>query len=354
MTWKPFAADDPAVPMNYLGFVFRTLGKDGYEVETLLAETGLTAKQLEDPDFRCDFWSARRFYNNAIALTNDPHLGLKLAQRFDINYIGLPAYSAMNAACLDEALAVLNRFLFLTFPAVEFTFPDGEVEPQTGEVAVRLCPKLEFGDITYFVFCSGLVICESICRQALRTPQGALRGELAITEPEGWGDIAPFLNFPVRFNAPEHRLFFPADLLHEPLPGADPINHKWLVGLCEQFAAEASFETTVDIQVVTFLKTYPNLSVSMSEVATALGYSERSLRRQLERCGVSFRRLMDQVRETRARWMLANTSKTVEAIAYELGFETSSNFARSFKRWTGVTPREFRESQRLRGNFGQK
>jgi AraC-like DNA-binding protein len=63
---------------------------------------------------------------------------------------------------------------------------------------------------------------------------------------------------------------------------------------------------------------------------------------------------MDQVRETRARWMLANTSKTVEAIAYELGFETSSNFARSFKRWTGVTPREFRESQRVRGNFGQK
>lgn len=354
MTWKLFAADDPVVSMNYFGFVFRTLGKDGYEVETLLAGTGLTAEQLEDPNFRCDFWSARRFYNNAISLTNDLHLGLKLAQRFEINYIGLPAYAAMNAACLDDTLEVLNRFLFLTFPAVEFTFPDDEVELQTGEVAVRLRPKLEFGDITYFVFCSGLVICDSICRQALRTPQGASRGELAITEPEGWGDAAPFLNFPVRFDALEHRLFFPADLLHQPLPGADPINHKWLVGLCEQFAAEASFETTVDIQVVTFLKARHNLGVSMSEVATALGYSERSLRRQLERCGVSFRKLMDQVRETRARWMLANTSKSVEAIAHELGFDTSSNFARSFKRRIGITPKEFRDSQRGRGALGQK
>lgn len=354
MMRKPFAADDPAVPMNYLSFVFRTLGKDGYDVETLLAGTGLTIEQLEDPNFRCDFWSHRRFYKNAIALTNDPHLGPRLAQQFETNYIGLPAYAAMNAASLRDALEVLNRFLFLTFPAIEFTFPDEEVEPHNGEVAIRLRPKLEFGDITYFVFCSGLIVCDGICRQTLRTPQAASRAELALTEPEGWGDATSFLNFPIRFDALEHRLFFPADLLLQPLPGADPINHKWLVGLCEQFAAEASFETTVDIQVVTFLKARHNLGVSMSEVAAALGYSERALRRQLERCGVSFRKLVDQVRETRARWMLANTSKMVEAIARELGFETSSNFARSFKRWTGVSPKEFRDSQRARRDFGHK
>jgi len=354
MTRKPFTAVDPAVPMNYLCFVFRTLGKDGYEVETLLAGTGLTAEQIEDPNFRCDFWSHLRFYKNAIALTNDPHLGPKLAQRFETNYIGLPAYAAMNAACLGDALEVLNRFLFLTFPAIEFTFPDEEVDPQTGEVAIRLRPKLEFGDITYLVFSSGLVVCDGICKQTLRATQAASRAELTISEPEGWGDAASLLNFPVRFNSLEHRLFFPAGLMHRPLPGADPINHKWLLGLCEQFAAEASFETTVDIQVVTFLKARHNLDISMSEVAAALGYSERSLRRQLERSGMSFRKLVDQVREIRAQWMLANTPKTVEAIAYELGFETSSNFARSFKRWTGVTPREFRDGQRAHRNFGQK
>lgn len=351
---NPFSADDPVIPMNYLAFAFRTLGKSGYEVEALLAGTGLTAEQLEDPHFRCNFWSHRRFYKNAIALTNDPHLGPKLAQQFETNYIGLPAYAAMNADCLGDALKVLNRFLFLTFPAIEFTFPDEQVESQTGEVAIRLRPKLEFGDITYFVLSSSLVVCDGICKQILRTTQAVSRAELTISEPDGWGDAVSFLNFPVRFNALEHRLFFSHDLLLQPLPGADPINHKRLVGLCEQFADEASFETTVDIQVVTFLKARDNLGVSMSEVATALGYSERSLRRQLEKCGASFRQLVDQVRETRARWMLANTSKTVEAVAYELGFETASNFARSFKRWIGVTPREFRDGQSDRSHFGQK
>jgi len=263
--------------MNYLAFALRTLSKDGYEVEALLAGTGLTAEQLEDPHLRCDFWSHRRFYKNAIALTNDPHLGLKLAQQFETNYIGLPAYAAMNAACLGDALAVLNRFLFLTFPAIEFTFPDAEVEPQTGKVSIRLRPKLEFGDITYFVLCTSLVVCNGICRQILRAPQAASHAELTISEPDGWGDVASFLPFPVRFDALEHRLFFSADLLHQPLPGADPINHKRLVGLCEEFAAEASFETTVDIQVVTFLKARHNLDISMAEVAAALGYSERMI-----------------------------------------------------------------------------
>lgn len=351
MMLKPFAADDPVIPMNYLGFAFRTLGKDGYEVEALLEGTGLAAEQLEDPNFRCDFWSHRRFYKNAIALTNDPHLGPKLAQQFETTYIGLPAYAAMNAACFGDALGVLNRFLFLTFPAIEFTFPDKEVEAQTGKVAIRLRPKLEFGDITYFVLCSSLVVCDGICRQILRSTQAATHAELTISEPEGLVNAASLFNFPVRFDALEHRLFFSDDLLRQPLPGADPINHKRLVELCEQFAAKASFATTVDFQVVTFLKARDNLGVSMSEVAAALGYSERSLRRQLERGGVSFRKLVDRVRETRARWMLANTANTVEAIAYELGFDTSSNFARSFKRWTGITPKEFRDRQR---HFGQK
>jgi len=39
MIRKPFGADDPVIPMNYLAFALRTLSKDGYEVEALLAGT---------------------------------------------------------------------------------------------------------------------------------------------------------------------------------------------------------------------------------------------------------------------------------------------------------------------------
>lgn len=352
MHCKIFTADDPAVPMNYPAFIFRSLRDDGYDAEALLIGTGLTAGHLEDPNYRSGFWPVHRFVSNALALTGDRHLGLTLALRFEPSYIGLPAYTALNAARFDDALDVLNRFFFLTFPAIEFAFPDNDAELELGEAAIRFRPRLDFGDIAYFTFSSALVVCEGLCRAILRAQRFASRAELTFREPEGWAKAAAHLGFPVRFEASEHRLVFPAALLNQAPPGADPINHRRLLMLCEQFAAEAAFETTLASRVVGFLETEGNIGASLAEAAAALGCSERGLRRQLERSGGSYRKLVDQVRERRAREMLANTSLPIQAIAYELGFHAPSNFARSFKRWTGATPKAFR-SMRMRGDVGQ-
>jgi AraC-like DNA-binding protein len=39
---------------------------------------------------------------------------------------------------------------------------------------------------------------------------------------------------------------------------------------------------------------------------------------------------------------LRGTEKSVKEIAYILGFQESSNFSRVFKKWTGLTPLDFR------------
>ncbi|MEO1329608.1 MAG: AraC family transcriptional regulator ligand-binding domain-containing protein [Pseudomonadota bacterium] len=350
---KTFAADDPAVPMNYPGFVFRALRSDGYEPEALLAGTGLTADRLEDPSFRSSFETVRRFVRNALAVTGDAHLGPKLAARFEPNFIGLPAYAALNAPRFHEALKVIDRFFFLTFPAIEFTAAERRSDLNSGEASIRFRPKLAFGDIDYFIFSSALVVCETLCRAMLRTPRVASRAEMAIREPDGWRASAAPIRFPIRFDSSEHRFVFPAELLNQPLPGADPINHRRLVALCEEFAADLAFETTVASRVVAFLETERNLGAPLAEAAAALGYSERNLRRQLQRSGASYRNLVDQVRERRARTMLADSARPVQAIAYELGFDAPSSFARSFKRWTGATPKVFRDRQRSHGGSGR-
>ncbi|MEL7471642.1 MAG: AraC family transcriptional regulator, partial [Pseudomonadota bacterium] len=152
----------------------------------------------------------------------------------------------------------------------------------------------------------------------------------------------------------ENLIIFPEDLLDRSLPGADPINHARFLGLCEQFAAEMAFETTPVTQVMAILEGAQSLTVSLSDVAAELGYSERGLRRQLERSGTSYRKLVDQVREQRARNILSGSTQPIKAIAGVLGFESSSNFARSFKRWTGLTPKAFREQAQHQDDAGRK
>ena len=343
MVRKDFTPDDPALPMNYPGFVFRLLREDGYPVVDLLAETGLDETHLRDPHFRSGFQPLRQLFLNAMQQTGDPHLGVTLALKFEPTYIGLPAYTAMNAACFEDGLDVLERFFFLNFPAFEFKLMDTEAGLRVGEAAVRLRSKFPFSGIEYFAFSSAIVAINGLLKAMLRTDQVAIRAEMTVSPPVGWRAIEARLGFPVRFEAAENRIIFRTALLERPLPGADPINHARLLSLCEQFASEMAYETTPVTQVVAVLEGSPSLKLSLSDVATELGYSERGLRRQLDRSGTSFRKLVDEVRAQRARNLLSGSTQPIKAIAGALGFESSSNFARSFKRWTGLTPKAFRE-----------
>ena len=354
MARNSFTPDDPALPMNYPGFVFRTLREQGYPETELLAETGLAETQLSDPHFRCSFPTLRRLFLNVMERTGDRHAGITLAQQFQPNYIGLPAYTAMNAARFDDGLDVLNRFFFLNFPAFELHTVTGETGLQAGEGAIRLRAKFPFEDIEYFGFSSAIVAINGLLKAMLQADHAATRAEMTVRQPQNWPAIEARVGFPVRFEAAENRIVFPEDLLTRPLPGADPINHARLLGLCEQFAAEMAFETTPVTQVIAILENARSLTVPLSDVATELGQSERSLRRQLDRSGTSYRKLVDQVRETRARALLSGSTQPIKAIAGALGFESSSNFARSFKRWTGLTPKAFRDQALARDDAGRK
>ncbi len=337
----------------YPAFVFRALCKEGHDPVRLLANTGLTEAAFSDPRFLTELPPLRRFFLNAMELTGEPHLGIRLAEQFEASFIGLPAYAAMNAASFQDALAVLSRFFFMAFPAIEFTFLDEEAEVRPGEFAIRLRPELPLADISYFASVSALVGCEGLCKAILRTPNAALRGELSVRKPEGWAEVEGKIGFPIRFEAPEIRLFLSAELLATKLPGADPLNHPRLVALCEKVAEKAQGEPTPVVRVTRFLKEGQNLALPLSEVAAALGYSERSLRRHLEQSGTTFRDLTNEIRERRARAMLAGSDIPIQTIASELGFETASNFARSFKRWTGKSPSDFRSVGNENDGSGQ-
>ncbi len=353
MATRIFTHDDPVLPMTYPGFVFRVLCEEGYEADALLAGTGLTKNHLTDPYFRCSFPPLRLLLFNAMEQTGDPHLGARLARRFEATYIGLPAYAAMNAARFSDALEVLNRFLFLAFPAIDFSFPDHHAGLQPGEAAIRLRPKFPFSGIEYFAIISALVASEGLIRAILRKEQVVTRAETTISEPAGWPSVAPQITFPVSFEAREDRLYFGKALLDQALPGNDPINHARLLVLCEEFAREVTYADTAVSQVMAFLDKERNLVAPLSETAAALGYSERGLRRQLAKSGTSYRKLVDRVRALRARDMLA-TTRPIQDIAFDLGFETPSNFARSFKRWTGTTPKDFRDSKQILPDTGRK
>ncbi len=89
---------------------------------------------------------------------------------------------------------------------------------------------------------------------------------------------------------------------------------------------------------------------AVEKVAKALGMSGRTLQRRLEELGTSYQALLDDVRRSSARRLLAKTDLDTSEVAFLLGFEELNSFTRAFHAWEGTTPARWRASQASHGN----
>lgn len=88
----------------------------------------------------------------------------------------------------------------------------------------------------------------------------------------------------------------------------------------------------------------PKQMPSMEQVARHFGMSARSLQRKLVAEGIKYKELIREARINTAKRTLENSHLSIQEIAYAMGFSTPAAFYRAFKRWTGMTPKEYRSS----------
>ena len=87
-------------------------------------------------------------------------------------------------------------------------------------------------------------------------------------------------------------------------------------------------------------------SKGVDAIARQLAMSSRTLQRRLASESVSYQQLLDAARKEAARRFLAEPSLAISEVAYFVGYSEPAPFHRAFKRWYGVTPEAFRQTQR--------
>ena len=102
---------------------------------------------------------------------------------------------------------------------------------------------------------------------------------------------------------------------------------------------EHSFRRRVEAELDGRLAAGP---VRIAPVARALGCSRQTLYRRLKAEGLTFERLLDDLRHRKALRLIRDASLPVKEIGYRLGFSDPAAFSRAFKRWTGKSPKLFR------------
>ncbi|CFX06745.1 conserved protein of unknown function [Candidatus Filomicrobium marinum] len=79
-------------------------------------------------------------------------------------------------------------------------------------------------------------------------------------------------------------------------------------------------------------------------VASKLGTTRRSLQRRLKEEGTTFNRVAEAILLRRAEQLLRESEAPVTDVAFMLGYGDAAHFTRAFRRWTGVSPSQYRQN----------
>jgi transcriptional regulator GlxA family with amidase domain len=81
-------------------------------------------------------------------------------------------------------------------------------------------------------------------------------------------------------------------------------------------------------------------------VCTAVGISDRNLRRRFAATGMTWREYLGASRILRSMALLAEAPRSVTAIAADVGFDSVSSFTRAFRAFAGESPTAYRRRVR--------
>lgn len=168
--------------------------------------------------------------------------------------------------------------------------------------------------------------------------------EFTHTEPDYTACYAQYFPCPIAFNKTQNRMQLPKDAAEAPFTTQSTRYHKHALSEAKKLLPNQP--ATRSAQVSSYLKSHlaDADACHLDVVSTFLNCSSRTLQRELKSENTSLKKLLDEARRISACKQLQNTNVSIESIGQSVGFEYPSSFAARFKQWTGLTPRQFRDS----------
>lgn len=151
---------------------------------------------------------------------------------------------------------------------------------------------------------------------------------------------------PVLFNQPYYSIWYKTVDLRSRTAKADKSIHSFLVERVEEETnglKVAGNKLVFDIELL-IKDALPSGIPSIHHIAEHVGMSNRTLTRRLSEAGITYRDLIKKIQEQTSKNLLKNSTLSIADIAFKTGFSEQSAFNRAFKRWTGLSPLEFRKS----------
>jgi AraC-like DNA-binding protein len=331
--------ESPSFPAAFVLLLLDVANHAGVPAEVVLSNNDVTREALADPRARVALHAFIRLVERTRALIRDPALGITLGLQTRATLYGSVGFATLSAPTLRTALELAVRYCAIVTDAIALRFrEDDRVAELVIEEPADLGPAR---DVVLFWFLVGIWQ----VGRSMTGRRGTARLDLTIPEPEY---IARFQSLipAARFGQSRNRLAFDASRLDDAYLLHDASALKVAVELCEKQKDAMGLRGTVAGLVRDLLTRSAGAFPSMEEMAVRLRLSPRTLKRRLADEGMSYRDLIDAERRERALLLLRSPESASSEVAGRLGYANVANFERAFRRWTDMTPAEYRRSLR--------
>jgi AraC-like DNA-binding protein len=299
---------------------------------------GLDPEPYRDPDSRLRLAAIRKLWDQCNKLTKNPCVAFEVGMAAHPGNLHAVGYAWLASRNLREALQRLVRYHRLLSTAMNV-----RLEESDAELALVIEPSKGWPQEGVDAVTTAVV---AMCREITYEEFKALRIDMTRSEPGCAKQLAKYFQCPVRYAAPRTCIVFRRDQSEKFLPRQNPALARANDEVALRYIAQMDRTDVLSRSKLAMMDMLSNGEPTRRALAERLHMSERTLARRLRDKGLSFRVLLDGVRKELGLGYMDELRHAVTDVAYLLGFSDQSNFARSFRRWTGSTPSQYRASKK--------
>jgi AraC-like DNA-binding protein len=335
---------EPTVAAGIARGLMQLAVSKGASQDLLAKRSGIDPEELVDQDNRIPLAKYVALMRAGKELAHDPALALHFGEAFDMAELSIVGLIGGASETTADALAQINRYARLVVEVDVGTADRLQLTREGGQLWMadtRKNPN-DFPELTESTFAR--MACTS--RRALGATLFVKAVHVTHAAPAYRAEYDRIFQVPVVFGSDKNALAIdPALMTYK-----NPLPSRYVFGVLSERAdallKELESSKTTRGRVESLLMPILHTGdVSMDKVASKLGQSRQTLFRKLKAEGVTFEKVLDELRHTMALHYLSGKKVSVNETAYLVGFSDPAAFSRAFKRWTGTSPRLMRASK---------
>lgn len=320
----------PMIRSMVMGPVVRALDAASADSDALLAEFGLSRRQLSDPYEILPLDRYVRAFERAAELLADPCLGLRLGKEIQHSELGPAGLLFMSSSTLGSAIHRFSEAIASWQTAALFDLTrDHEWPMWHYRIDLpHVWPRRQ--DAEYSL--------SSMCHM-IRLARGAQWAPVEIHfEHAAPDDVKPYMRVfraPVLFQQPVNGIVLHRQDLETHLDSAD----MRVANLMERYASDLISRDAVPHDLVDQVRDLVTRrlfreKLAVADIARDLGLSNRSLQRHLAGAGTSVREIIREERQRNVAVLREREGITNAAIARAVGYSDATVLWRATRSWS--------------------